>query len=297
VGLEFAPKSCQLGGVQSHSIRHEPNRKMNTSLQNEQDFLHGEQIHAIIAEEACFEQERWAVERARRVANRLQADRPEAKRLIVEIPWIDHFNAFTVPGRYIYIVRRLYQYLATDEHVAFVIAHEMAHHDLGHVSLTNGWAPELAALPGALEAAYVLRALRRLRVGSKQECDADRHGLDLCLAAGYNGWACLSLFDIIEQHALNFSAYEAVYGHDDGSLEENSENASLLTKTRLWVQDHVVGYLSLYDRRRMLADYLSNPAGRPKRAAEPVSVSERLRSMAASVRWPTLRPGAPRSPE
>jgi hypothetical protein len=268
---------------------------MHTNLQNEQDILHGEQIHKIIAEEAQLEQEPWAVERARRVANRLQADRPEAERLIVEIPWIDAFNAFAVPGRYIYIGRRLYQYCATDEHVAFVVAHEIAHHDLGHVSLTTGWAPELATLPGALEAAYVLRALRRMRLGSKQECDADRRALDLCLAAGYNGWACLSVLDILEQHALNFKGYEAIWGIDDGSLEENSENAGLLTKSRTWLREHSHGYLPLYDRRRMLSDYLSNPAAATERAADHESLVGRLRSLAASVKWAPFRPGEPRS--
>lgn len=263
---------------------------MHPSLQNEQDLLHGEQIHRIIAEEAQLEQEPWAVERARRIASRLQTDRPESERLIVEIPWIDQFNAFAVPGRYIYIGRLLYQYCATDEHVAFVIAHEIAHHDLGHVSLTAGWVPELASLPGALEAAYVLRALRRVRVGSKQECDADRRALDLCLAAGYNGWACLSVLDILEQHALNFGSYDAIWGIDDGSLTENPEGASLLTKSRIWLREHASGYLPLYDRRRMLEDYLSNPGA----AAEQTSVAEKLRSLVSSAPWSALRPRMPR---
>jgi glycosyltransferase involved in cell wall biosynthesis len=93
--------------------------------------------------EIYFEQEAWAVERVGRVNDRLQSGRLPANRLIVEIPWLEEVTAFTAPGRYIYFSRRLYERCYTDEQVAFVIAHELAHHDLGHVNLFAGWAPNL----------------------------------------------------------------------------------------------------------------------------------------------------------
>jgi hypothetical protein len=35
--------------------------------------------------------------------------------------------------------------------------------------------------------------LERLLYGPQIECDADRHGLDLCVSAGYDGIRCLDL--------------------------------------------------------------------------------------------------------
>jgi predicted Zn-dependent protease len=75
------------------------------------------------------------VEKVTRVAQRLQADVEEEKRLRVEVPWIEAFTAFTVPGRYIYVSRRLLELCRSDESVAFLIAHEVAHHRLGHLDI------------------------------------------------------------------------------------------------------------------------------------------------------------------
>src|SRR4051794_33940068 len=122
---------------------------MSSDFQIDKDNSFGEWLHQQIAEAAYFEQEAWAIDRVRRVESRLQAVRPQEEPLIVEIPWLELFTAFTGPGRYIYFSRRLYERCATDEHVAFVIAHEMAHHDLRHVDLFSRWAPKIVSLPGA----------------------------------------------------------------------------------------------------------------------------------------------------
>src|SRR5579862_560794 len=69
----------------------------------------GEWLHAQYHEAVSFETESWAIDRINRVESRLQATRPEAERLVVEIPWLDEVTAFTAPGRYIYFSRRLYE--------------------------------------------------------------------------------------------------------------------------------------------------------------------------------------------
>ena len=69
----------------------------------------GEWLHREIHEAVSFEDAAWAIDRARRVQDRLQAGRASSDCLMVEIPWMEEATAFTAPGRYIYFTRRLYE--------------------------------------------------------------------------------------------------------------------------------------------------------------------------------------------
>src|SRR5436309_3427681 len=98
----------------------------------------GEWIHDQLMPDFGLETEAWAIERVRRVADRLNVARSPNRALTAEILWIDVMTAFAVPGRYVYVGRELLQRCATDDPVAFTLAHEMAHHDLGHMDLFQG---------------------------------------------------------------------------------------------------------------------------------------------------------------
>lgn len=221
----------------------------------ENGTLFGEWLHQQFEEAAYFEMELWAIDRARRVEQRLQIGRPGKEQLIIEIPWLDEATAFTAPGRYIYFGRRLYERCGCDEHVAFVISHEVAHHDLGHVRLLGKWMSKLTGVPGADLFALIFHALERRLYGPEAECDADRYALDLCLAAGYDGHRCLELFDTLEQHALDLGDFDMVYGPDE-SDDELDEDASWMTKAQIWAWQRRRGYLPIRDRRQMLLKYL-----------------------------------------
>jgi predicted Zn-dependent protease len=216
-----------------------------------------EWLHQQLREAAHFEEEAWAIDRVRHVSDRLQSGRPSAQRLIVEIPWLDIFTAFTGPGRYIYIARRLFERCATDEHVAFLIAHEMAHHDLHHVDLFAGWAPKITRLPGAELFAVAFHALESRLYGPEKECDADRHAIDLCRTAGYDAHLCLGLFDILESYALDVGDFDMVYGPDKAD-DELDDDAPWTTKAQIWAWQRKRGYLPIRDRRQMLLNYLAD---------------------------------------
>src|SRR5262245_23435791 len=82
-----------------------------------------------VERELVVERDGWAVERIARVAERLGANRDGVTTLVV---WLDSHNACTA-DRTIYISRRLLERLPDDEAAALVVAHELAHHRLGHV--------------------------------------------------------------------------------------------------------------------------------------------------------------------
>ena len=98
----------------------------------------GEWLYNEIATGVHIEQHGFMPDRVRAAAERLQRDRPPDERFIGVVPWLDAFNAFTAPGRYIYFGRRLLERCPHEDSAAFVIAHEIAHHDLGHLDLFAG---------------------------------------------------------------------------------------------------------------------------------------------------------------
>jgi hypothetical protein len=205
-------------------------------------------LHRLIAQTAHMETEPWAIDRVRRVEERLQAGRPEQSRLTVEIPWLEAMRAFTTRGRYIHFSRRLYERCATDEQVAFIVAHEIAHHDLGHISSSG-----LDHVPGAEVLGFGAQLFTHALYGPEREAAADQHGLNLCLAAGYDGSKCLEVFDILEQHALDMGDDDLVYGPDDALMPD----VNWLNRMRTWAWQRRRGYFSIYERRQRLQNYLA----------------------------------------
>lgn len=215
----------------------------------------GEWLHEELHEAVHFETEAWALDRVRRVSDRLQTGRSACHRLVVEIPWMEVVTAFTAPGRYIYFSRSLYQLCGTDAEVAFVIAHEIAHHDLAHVSLFTNWAPKIIHFPGAALFAYAFLTLERRLYGPQKECAADCRGLDLCLQAGYLAPECLELFDVLEGYAADIENTDIVYGPDLSDQDRNAF-ADWKAKAEMWTWEHTHGYPPLRERRQLLLNHL-----------------------------------------
>jgi hypothetical protein len=233
----------------------------------ERGVMFGTWIRAELHEGCVVEIDGWAPERVGRVADRLQADRAAAARLKVDVLWIDPITAFTFPGDYIYFGRRLLERCPDDEAAAFVIAHEIAHHDLGHMTLFPHWMGRAARRSGGQLLVFAMEGLERRLYGPERECLADQHAIDLCIAAGYDPDRCLRWFPIMEQIALDLGDRHIVYGPDAESDEELSPGASRLTKVKIWAWQRTRGYLPLQDRLEALRHHLDARASDVKRPA------------------------------
>lgn len=215
----------------------------------------GEWLYNELIADVHREEKGWAPERVERVAARLQGDRVPEARLVPIVLWIRLFTAFTAPGRYIYVSRRLLERCAEDESAAFLVAHEMAHHDLGHLSVPD-WLPEgLRERGGRIVASLYASIAHRLH-GPERECAADRRALDLCLRAGYDGMKCLEIFGVLERYAAEVGDEDMIHGPDSGSDDELSPNATWSTRARIWLWQRSRGYLPIRDRRVALVKYL-----------------------------------------
>jgi hypothetical protein len=231
----------------------------------------GDWLYSQIAENAHIEKHGFMPDRVRTVTERLQASRPAEERLVGVVPWLDSFNAFTAPGKYIYFSRRLLERCPHEESAAFVIAHEIAHHDLGHLDLFDGpFARHAVRLDAGQLAVLFFRILQKRIYSPEWELAADRRAIDLCIQAHYDVAKCLYLFHVVELIYLDYGDLGAVYGIDPDSDQELSAEASLITKARVWLYARQRGYLPVQDRRAELMRYLAEAHGltdiRPRRA-------------------------------
>lgn len=204
--------------------------------------------------EFVIERDGWAGERVDRVTAALQRDVPVAERLATLVVWMNEWAAFTGPGRTLYVSRRLLETLPTDDAAAFVVAHELAHHQLGHVPrLSPGW----RAVAGV-----GLAMLQRLVHRPGRERDADLRAIELCIAAGYDVDACLVALARMEHEALDWGDVDGVI--DDLASQRQRRSHPAVRRRVADIRAHVAAMA----RGHRLADELrARAAARRRRLA------------------------------
>lgn len=210
-------------------------------------------IHQRLLDAYACERDGWAVEQVRRIDARLQSNVPPEQRLETVILWIAEANAFVIPGRHVYVSRRLMERVRGDEPLAMIIAHEMAHQRLGHV---GGVREVLERVPEAARgiAANLLVAHALVLHGADREADADAHGFNLCLAAGYDPRRCLEAFDLLEEVALDWGDTEGVFGPDAVIEAELNGEPEWMISLRTWLWERRRGYPSTRERKARLRE-------------------------------------------
>ena len=173
------------------------------------------ELHAELLAEFATETEAWVGQRLAAVMAWLNAVRTDGIPLSAHCLAIRECTAFTTPGPHIYIGRRLLERLPSDACVAFVLSHEVAHHDLRHLDLFRGWSdlPPRGAV-GSLTT-VVFRNLSHRMYGPTRESQADQYAVELCLDAGYDGERCLHAFDILEIESLSRGDIDGVFGPEN----------------------------------------------------------------------------------
>jgi predicted Zn-dependent protease len=192
-----------------------------------------------------------------RVMAALNTAREPLPPMIGEVIWASAPVAFTLPGHYAYISRSLIEYCASDAAVGFALAHEIGHHDLGHIRRVDRMlaAQGLARMPRRLALAGVELLSRRL-YSRDHEFWADAYAIGLCRRAGFDPNACLQCFDVLTRYALDHHDLDGVYGSDDELEFDPDQAANALDRAvielRLWRARHRRSHPSLHERRQLL---------------------------------------------
>lgn len=215
----------------------------------EDGLAFGEWLHRALMEAVGVETEPWAREQVRRVERQLHVKRAPAARLTPEVLWLPEATAFTAPGRYVYLSRELQQRAACDDPVAFVLAHEMAHHDLGHLDFFGGRWAALRHAPAGVDVVLLMRAAEKLFMGPERESAADARALDLCLTAGYDGRRCLEAFEILEAYALDHHDLDMVFGPDEPLRDGAAGVRRWVEQAKVWGWQRLRGYPAIRERK------------------------------------------------
>lgn len=127
-------------------------------------------------------------------------------------------NAFTFPGGYIYLTKGLLDLVESDDELAAVLAHEIAHnvhmHALRAMKKEQRWAPLLitAIVAAAVSDDRIVREIPfmianlittvMLGYSLKFEREADESGFEYLRCAGYNPVGMLTVFEKLERIQL-----------------------------------------------------------------------------------------------
>ena len=206
-------------------------------------------LHEELVANYANETEAWALDRVARVMACLNDHRRDRDALEAIILWIPIPTVFTTVGKYVYISRALLERLPSDDAAAFWLAHEAAHHDLGHLDLFGQWARWIPRISGAGYLAAIARLLEYRAYGPEKEADADAYAVELCVDAGYNGEMCLQAFDIMENLALDRGDIDGVFGPENLLDPTDPDMNSTTYGVQRWLWTRARGYLPLRERR------------------------------------------------
>ena len=132
-------------------------------------------------------------------------------------------NAFALPGGQVFITDALLDMLETDGQLAGVLGHEIGHVIQRHSNqrmakqeLTQGLVGAAGVAGGNLnaqQAADYVAKLVTLSYGRKDELEADRWGVRLCVYAKYDPHAMLGVMDILDKVSSGNKTPEMMQTH------------------------------------------------------------------------------------
>jgi len=216
----------------------------------------GERLHSLFLQAYGLKERDFAVEAVDRAMAALNAARAPRAPMVGEVLWMSPPIAFTLPGQYCYISRRFIERCASDAPVAFALAHEIGHHDLGHLKRAESWAAGTVEHVPLRLAVLLLYQLSKWIYSRDMELAADAYALELCRKAGYDLRRCLECFNILSWYMLDNHDVDGVYGTDE-ELELDPRLAAnpidrLYIEARLWVARHRRSHPAIQERRHVL---------------------------------------------
>jgi predicted Zn-dependent protease len=139
----------------------------------------------------------------------------------------EDINAFTVGGK-IFFTTAMLAFCNSDDEIACIVGHEIAHNELGHINegisrlKTAGRFGEIGQMSSAVA------SLATTSFNQKNEAHSDFIGIDLAYAAGYNGCAGAELWKRMKKQEGDHTGIDTFF-----SSHPFSEKREICTKNHI----------------------------------------------------------------
>ena len=110
----------------------------------------------------------------------------------------DEINAFTCGGK-IFVTSGMYNFCKSDDELASIIGHEIAHNELGHINQGISRIKTANDFGLAGQLSYVAGNILTTPFNQKNEAHCDLLGIDMAIAAGYNGCDNIKLWNRMKE--------------------------------------------------------------------------------------------------
>lgn len=160
-------------------------------------------------------------------------------------------NAFALPGGHVFITTAMLEtFIESEAELAVILGHEMSHVDLRHCIERYQYVLTMERV-GAGEVGAVIEILRRLvAIGYRQyqEVEADEHGVNLAVRAGYDPSVAATLFErlAIEHGEQERGEASSPVGEAAGAVGEvlgsygqtHPDSLDRVDRVRAWMDRH-----------------------------------------------------------
>jgi hypothetical protein len=170
-------------------VDHEITNTFGGEISIEEEEKVGSQLLKDCRKEYKFIESGTRIQNLRAILKRLidQIMQPKGFHYQIFLIESDELNAFTA-GAKIFVTTKMYRFCKTNDELACVIGHEINHNELGHIK-EHLQKERLLTAEGA-----ALAQLATISFGQKKEIHCDMTGIDLAIAAGYNGCVNIELW-------------------------------------------------------------------------------------------------------
>jgi predicted Zn-dependent protease len=136
----------------------------------------------------------------------------------------EELNAFTIGGK-IFFTTAMINFCESDDEIACIIGHEIAHNELGHINEGISRLKTAGRFGGIGQMSAAIASLATTSFNQKNEAHCDFFGIDLAYAAGYNGCASTDLWNRMKAQESDKSGLDTFFSsHPFSSKREMCAN-------------------------------------------------------------------------
>jgi metalloendopeptidase OMA1, mitochondrial len=185
-------------------------KDVNVSLEDEVKY--GEELIEEIKKENKLITSGKAHQKLKRILNDIESRIVNPRGFNYEIFFVDDslINVFTSGGKILFY-KGMYDFVKNDSELAVLLSHEIAHNELGHMTLNIKKLKESKKWGGLGQIVLGMERFFTTSFNQKQEAEADLFGIDLVYPTNYISCSGISLFDRLSKNENEFNLTENLF--------------------------------------------------------------------------------------